>query len=69
MADSRRKDIGVDVVPSNNDEEYEQLLSSSRIEDGDFVTRTEERDLSRGLHQRHVSLIAIAGTIVSIPKE
>lgn len=69
MADSRRKDIGVDVVPSNNDEEYEQLLSSSRIEDGDFVTRTEERDLSRGLRQRHVSLIAIAGTIVSIPKE
>ncbi|KAK8221620.1 proline-specific permease [Phyllosticta capitalensis] len=30
---------------------------------GDFVTVYEERDLSRGLHQRHVSLIALAGAI------
>jgi amino acid transporter len=29
----------------------------------DFVTPHEERDLHRGLHQRHVSLIAIAGAI------
>lgn len=33
---------------------------------GDFVTLYEERDLSRGLHQRHVSLIALAGAIVSL---
>lgn len=33
---------------------------------GDFVTVYEERDLSRGLHQRHVSLIALAGAIVSL---
>lgn len=31
--------------------------------EGDFVTQNEDRDLSRGLHQRHVSLIAIAGAI------
>ncbi|KAK7521295.1 proline-specific permease [Phyllosticta citriasiana] len=30
---------------------------------GDFVTVYEERDLSRGLHQRHISLIALAGAI------
>ena len=31
--------------------------------EGDFVTQNEDRDLSRGLHQRHISLIAIAGAI------
>ena len=31
--------------------------------DGDFVTVNEYRDLERGLEQRHVSLIAIAGAI------
>lgn len=31
--------------------------------EGDFVTQNEEQDLSRGLHQRHISLIAIAGAI------
>ena len=31
--------------------------------DGDLVTANEDRDLSRGLHQRHISLIAIAGAI------
>jgi yeast amino acid transporter len=31
--------------------------------DGDLVTKNEDRDLSRGLHQRHISLIAIAGAI------
>ncbi|USW59488.1 Putative amino acid permease/ SLC12A domain-containing protein [Septoria linicola] len=31
--------------------------------EADFVTRNEDEDLSRGLHQRHVSLIAIAGAI------
>jgi len=38
---------------------------SSRVCEGDFVTQNEERDLSRGLQQRHISLIAIAGAIVS----
>ena len=31
--------------------------------DGDLVTKNEDRDLSRGLHQRHISLIAIAGAV------
>ncbi|KXT15493.1 hypothetical protein AC579_3398 [Pseudocercospora musae] len=31
--------------------------------EADFVTTHEDRDLSRGLHQRHISLIAIAGAI------
>ena len=31
--------------------------------DADFVTQNENRDLRRGLHQRHISLIAIAGAI------
>ncbi|GIZ38321.1 hypothetical protein CKM354_000174100 [Cercospora kikuchii] len=31
--------------------------------EADFVTRNEDEDLNRGLHQRHVSLIAIAGAI------
>ncbi|KAF2718647.1 amino acid permease-like protein [Polychaeton citri CBS 116435] len=29
----------------------------------DFVTDNEDRDLNRGLHQRHISLIAIAGAV------
>ncbi|KIW67765.1 hypothetical protein PV04_06995 [Phialophora macrospora] len=36
---------------------------SSRLDESDFVTVAEDRDLRRGLHQRHVSLIAIAGAI------
>ncbi|EXJ68439.1 uncharacterized protein A1O5_08231 [Cladophialophora psammophila CBS 110553] len=35
----------------------------SRLDESDFVTVTEDRELRRGLHQRHVSLIAIAGAI------
>lgn len=38
---------------------------SAGAHDGDFVTRNEEEDLRRGLHQRHISLIALAGAIVS----
>lgn len=37
--------------------------SSAAAHDGDFVTRNEEEDLRRGLHQRHISLIALAGAI------
>ena len=33
---------------------------------GDFLTTNEEHDLSRGLHQRHISLIALASAIVSL---
>lgn len=36
-----------------------------RVDDADFVTNNETQDLKRGLSQRHISLIAIAGAIVS----
>lgn len=58
------KATNVRVSPSP---EIVQPSSSSigHIEEGDFVTVNEQQDLSRGLEQRHVSLIAIAGAIVS----
>jgi amino acid transporter len=31
------------------------------VQYGDFVTENEERDLKRGLAQRHISMIALAG--------
>ncbi|KAH7021252.1 amino acid permease/ SLC12A domain-containing protein [Microdochium trichocladiopsis] len=40
------------------------IASTSAVDhEGDFVTRNEEEDLRRGLHQRHISLIALAGAI------
>ena len=33
------------------------------LDDGNFVTETEERDLHRGLAQRHIQMIALAGAI------
>lgn len=35
--------------------------------EGDFLTTNEQRDLTRGLEQRHISLIALAGAIVHSP--
>ena len=51
-------------VDASLEAQRESEASSSRIHENDFVTQNEERDLSRGLHQRHISLIAIAGAIV-----
>jgi len=65
MAEQRAKDAQVCVAPSTIANTGE--ASGSRIEEGDFVTSNEQRDLVRGLHQRHISLIAIAGAIVSTP--
>ncbi|KAF2765083.1 amino acid permease-like protein [Teratosphaeria nubilosa] len=57
-----QKHITVNVLPE--DETFVPQASSSQdIENADFVTRHEEEDLSRGLSQRHISLIAIAGAI------
>lgn len=72
MAERRDKNSGIYVVPSNDDGQNHEASNTTttntnnsyRVEDSDFVTRNEERDLSRGLHQRHISLIAIAGAIV-----
>lgn len=36
------------------------------FEAGDFVTANEDRDLKRGLAQRHIQMIAIAGTPSSV---
>lgn len=63
---------GVDVDATNNLPSYDSPTDSTniatathapRIEEADFVTYTEEHSLSRGLKQRHISLIAIAGAI------
>ncbi|KAK5953861.1 hypothetical protein OHC33_005131 [Knufia fluminis] len=61
MTDQQRKQTNVQEVPSTITDAAE--ASGNRIEEGDFVTRNEEQDLVRGLHQRHISLIAIAGAI------
>ncbi|KIW19035.1 hypothetical protein PV08_03325 [Exophiala spinifera] len=46
------------------DEAQRQSVSRVVDDDGsDFVTAREDRDLRRGLHQRHIGLIAIAGAI------
>lgn len=62
MTDQPDKNATVHVAspPTTNAAE----ASSSGVGEGDFVTRNEEQDLVRGLHQRHISLIAIAGAIV-----
>jgi amino acid permease len=52
------------VVSSAEEEGVPTFTNTHRIDDGDFVTANETRDLKRGLSQRHISLIAIAGAIV-----
>lgn len=42
------------------------FTNGNRIDNADFVTANESQDLKRGLSQRHISLIAIAGAIVSL---
>lgn len=49
-------DVDQDVVPRAGP-------SRPSEHEADFVTQNEDRDLARGLHQRHISLIAIAGAI------
>lgn len=53
-----KHDIGVGV-------EFSRDLEASRSRDhgGDFVTQQENTNLARGLHQRHIQMIAIAGAI------
>ena len=55
------KHAGVEVTPSLSSPSYTHAARDDH--EGDFVTQNEDRDLSRGLHQRHISLIAIAGAI------
>ncbi|KIV99212.1 uncharacterized protein PV09_09076 [Verruconis gallopava] len=57
----RRQDIQAAV----GNDESEPLLGSEGHYDhqGDFVTEDERQHLARGLHQRHIGLIALAGAI------
>lgn len=64
MNSQRDKNAGYIVEPPAEINENAPSSSGIAAEEGNFVTHIEERDLSRGLHQRHVSLIAIAGAIV-----
>lgn len=36
------------------------------VQHGDFVTENEERDLRRGLAQRHIQMIALAGMDIAM---
>lgn len=54
-------DAAVSSLERNDDAPQPE---SSRLDEGDFVTKNENEDLKRGLSQRHISLIAIAGAIV-----
>lgn len=62
-----RKNVGgITVAPQQNDDDNNNAplpSSSNRLDEADFVTNYEDRDLKRGLSQRHISLIAIAGAI------
>jgi len=64
--------LGTDRKPGVADGEAHFASSSPErdhdlqaLHEADFVTYNEQQDLRRGLHQRHISLIAIAGAIVS----
>jgi amino acid permease len=46
------------------DSETPTFTNNHRIDNADFVTDIETQGLRRGLSQRHISLIAIAGAIV-----
>lgn len=62
---SKRADV--EAVPPSNPSERSLMpgdLLSPSDHGGDFVTTNEQQDLARGLHQRHISLIALAGAIV-----
>ncbi|KAJ9607592.1 hypothetical protein H2200_007670 [Cladophialophora chaetospira] len=61
-ADSLGKQIRTHAEPQGA-WDPEGVQDRARLDESDFVTVTEDRNLKRGLHQRHVSLIAIAGAI------
>lgn len=62
MSKSIDKNTGVVIEPALDVSE-QASSSTDRAQNSDFVTRNEDQNLSRGLHQRHISLIAIAGAI------
>lgn len=52
--------VGVDAT---HGADLEASWSHDRVQDGDFVTELENSRLQRGLQQRHIQMIAIAGAI------
>ncbi|WWD19444.1 hypothetical protein CI109_103904 [Kwoniella shandongensis] len=60
------KDDVIDVAPLHTLRDIESngdFVKGREIAAGDMVTENEERDLRRGLAQRHISMIALAGSI------
>lgn len=53
---------GVDVRDSPETYQHDGVLNSV-VEQADFLTVNEQQDLVRGLKQRHIGLIAIAGAV------
>jgi amino acid transporter len=51
------------TLSAREDSESPNFTNSHRIDNADFVTDQESQNLKRGLSQRHISLIAIAGAI------
>jgi amino acid transporter len=51
------------TLSAQEDSESPNFTNSHRIDNADFVTDQESQNLKRGLSQRHISLIAIAGAI------
>ncbi|KAH9877675.1 hypothetical protein J1614_002892 [Plenodomus biglobosus] len=62
---SKSMDVGVLSTDGNahNDVDVEASLGQQINHDGDFVTHLENNNLQRGLRQRHIQMIAIAGAI------
>lgn len=61
-------DSGSDETGAGSPPDVEQAAASRRDDshgdaDGDLVTAAEDRDLKRGLDQRHLSMLGIAGAI------
>ncbi|RFU31753.1 hypothetical protein B7463_g4587, partial [Scytalidium lignicola] len=60
VADKR---LDIEVAPSLEDGVHQDANAPHDDHEADFVTENEQRDFVRGLHQRHISLIALAGAI------
>ncbi|KAF2442948.1 amino acid permease-like protein [Karstenula rhodostoma CBS 690.94] len=58
--DKHNVGVGVDAT---HGADLEASRSQGRVHEGDFVTELENSRLQRGLHQRHIQMIAIAGAI------
>ncbi|KAL1592349.1 hypothetical protein SLS60_011427 [Paraconiothyrium brasiliense] len=56
-----KHDVGIGIDANGPD--LEASYSHGRVQEGDFVTNIEDSRLRRGLHQRHIQMIAIAGAI------